>query len=217
VYNVSYLLRRDGSWDQYRKIQQTSSEVDAWGIVGGDEIKVFDIDAGKIGILICYDVEFPELARFHAENGMQILFVPFLTDTQNGYNRVRLCAQARAIENECYVAIVGAVGNPPKFNNMDILPDRNDPWSPTESDANRKNHDGRMLIGGQRAASKGRMRSIHESFNGRHQPLPGICYPDFSRGNGSAPERSMKRKWLAAGREIEYLTGSNEHTISCNL
>ncbi|MFZ1731021.1 MAG: bifunctional GNAT family N-acetyltransferase/carbon-nitrogen hydrolase family protein [Bacteroidota bacterium] len=120
LYNVSYLLRRDGSWDQYRKIHPTPSEVDAWGIVGGDKIKVFDTDAGKIGILVCYDVEFPELARFYAEQGMQILFVPFLTDTQNGYNRVRLCAQARAIENECYVAIAGAVGNLPKVNNMDI-------------------------------------------------------------------------------------------------
>ena len=51
---------------------------------------------------------------------MDILFVPFLTDTQNGYSRVRLCAQARAIENECYVAISGSVGNLPNVNNMDI-------------------------------------------------------------------------------------------------
>ncbi len=51
---------------------------------------------------------------------MDILFVPFLTDTQNGYSRVRSCAQARAIENECYVAIAGSVGNLPKVHNMDI-------------------------------------------------------------------------------------------------
>ncbi|HKK79972.1 MAG TPA: nitrilase-related carbon-nitrogen hydrolase, partial [Phaeodactylibacter sp.] len=84
------------------------------------ELKVFDTDCGKVGILICYDVEFPELARIYADQGMQILFVPFLTDTQNGYNRVRLCAQARAIENECYVVMAGAVGNLPRVNNMDI-------------------------------------------------------------------------------------------------
>jgi predicted amidohydrolase len=71
-------------------------------------------------VLICYDVEFPELARLLAEQGMQILFVPFLTDTQNAYMRVRLCAQARAIENECFVAITGSVGNLPKVENMDI-------------------------------------------------------------------------------------------------
>ncbi len=87
---------------------------------GGDEIKVFDTDSGKIGILICYDVEFPELSRMMADKGMKILFVPFLTDTQNGYIRVRNCAMARAIENECYVAIAGSVGNLPKVNNMDI-------------------------------------------------------------------------------------------------
>ncbi len=87
---------------------------------GGDKLQVFDTDAGKIGICICYDVEFPELARLYAEQGMEILFVPFLTDTQNGYTRVRHCAQARAIENECYVATAGCVGNLPKVNNMDI-------------------------------------------------------------------------------------------------
>ncbi len=89
-------------------------------MTGGDKVKVFDTDAGKIGITICYDSEFPEISRLYAEQGMQILFVPFLTDTQNGYNRVRYCAQARAIENECYVAIAGCVGNLPKVNNMDI-------------------------------------------------------------------------------------------------
>ena len=51
---------------------------------------------------------------------MNILFVPFLTDTQTAYSRVRHCAQARAIENECYVAIAGSVGNLPRVKNMDI-------------------------------------------------------------------------------------------------
>ena len=83
-------------------------------------LQTYDTDAGKIGILICYDVEFPELPRLLAEEGMQILFVPFLTDTQNAYTRVRHCAQARAIENECFVAIAGSVGNLPNVKNMDI-------------------------------------------------------------------------------------------------
>jgi predicted amidohydrolase/ribosomal protein S18 acetylase RimI-like enzyme len=120
LLNVAYLCRRNGTWESFYKIHATPSEEQAWGMVGGDKLKVFDTDSGKIGILICYDVEFPELARIYAEQGMQILFVPFLTDTQNGYNRVRLCAQARAVENECYVAIAGCVGNLPRVNNMDI-------------------------------------------------------------------------------------------------
>ena len=87
---------------------------------GGNEIKVIDTDCGKVGLVICYDVEFPELPRILADQGMKILFVPYLTDTQNAYMRVRHCAAARAIENECYVAIAGCVGNLPGVNNMDI-------------------------------------------------------------------------------------------------
>jgi predicted amidohydrolase/GNAT superfamily N-acetyltransferase len=120
LYNVSYLCRRDGTWEDFYKIHITPSEKDSWAMNGGDKIKVFDTDSGKIGILICYDIEFPELSRLYAEQGVQILFVPFLTDTQNGYLRVRRCSQSRAIENECYVAIAGSVGNLPKVNNMDI-------------------------------------------------------------------------------------------------
>ena len=120
VYNVGFLCKRDGTNEMYRKIHITPNEIFHWGITGGDTIQTFDTDCGKIGIMICYDVEFPELSRIMADEGMNILFVPFLTDTQNGYTRVKSCAQARAIENECYVAIAGCVGNLPKVNNMDI-------------------------------------------------------------------------------------------------
>lgn len=120
LYNVGYLCKRDGTTERYEKLHVTPDEVKVWGMQKGKQLKVFDTDCGKIGILICYDVEFPELSRLLADEGMDILFVPFLTDTQNGYSRVRNCAQARAIENECYVAIAGCVGNLPKVHNMDI-------------------------------------------------------------------------------------------------
>lgn len=120
LYNVGYLCRRDGSIERYTKIHVTPNEVNSWGIVGGNKLKVYDTDSGKIGILVCYDVEFPELSRLLALEGMEILFVPFLTDTQNAFTRVKTCAQARAIENECFVAIAGGVGNLPKVHNMDI-------------------------------------------------------------------------------------------------
>lgn len=120
LYNVGYLCRRDGTIDRFEKIHVTPDEARIWGMQGGSELKTFDTDCGKIGILICYDAEFPELSRLLAEEGMDILFVPFLTDTQNGYSRVRHCSQARAIENECYVAIAGSVGNLPNVHNMDI-------------------------------------------------------------------------------------------------
>ncbi|WP_295211430.1 carbon-nitrogen hydrolase family protein [Chryseobacterium sp. sg2396] len=120
LYNVSYLLHRDGRVDEYRKVHITPNERKYYGMKGGNEIRVFDTDCGKIGLVICYDVEFPELPRILADQGMKILFVPYLTDTQNAYTRVRHCAAARAIENECYVAIAGCVGNLPGVNNMDI-------------------------------------------------------------------------------------------------
>jgi len=120
LFNVGYLCRRDGTTERYEKLHVTPDEAKVWGMQGGIELKTFDTDCGKIGVLICYDSEFPELSRILADEGMQILFIPFLTDTQNGYSRVRHCSQARAIENECYVAIAGSVGNLPKVNNMDI-------------------------------------------------------------------------------------------------
>jgi predicted amidohydrolase/GNAT superfamily N-acetyltransferase len=120
LYNVGYLCRRDGTIERYEKLHVTPDEAKVWGMQGGSQLKAFDTDCGKIGVLICYDSEFPELSRILADEGMDILFIPFLTDTQNGYSRVRNCARARAIENECYVAIAGSVGNLPKVHNMDI-------------------------------------------------------------------------------------------------
>jgi len=120
LYNVGYLCKRDGTVERYEKLHVTPDEAKVWGLQGGNELKVFDTDCGKVGVLICYDSEFPELSRLLADEGMDILFVPFLTDTQNGYSRVRNCAQARAVENECYVAIAGSVGNLPNVHNMDI-------------------------------------------------------------------------------------------------
>ena len=120
LYNVGFLCRRDGTYEIYEKIHVTPDEVKSWGLSGGKRVQTFETDCAKIGVLICYDVEFPELSRLMADQGMQILFVPFLTDTQNGYSRVRVCAQARAIENECFVVIAGSVGNLPRVHNMDI-------------------------------------------------------------------------------------------------
>jgi predicted amidohydrolase len=120
LYNVAYLCRRDGSVEAVKKIHITPSEREAFGMSGGNEIRALDTDCGKIGILICYDVEFPELPRLLREQGANILFVPYMTDMQTGYQRVRFCSHARAVENECYVAVTGCVGNLPRIDNMDI-------------------------------------------------------------------------------------------------
>jgi len=130
--NNAYLCRRDGTVAMQPKIHITPHEQWAWVIEGGDSLQVFDTDAGRIGILICYDVEFPELARLLARHNMEILFVPFWTDTKNGFLRVQRCVQARAIENECYVVIGGSVGNLPQVENVDIQYAQSAVYSPSD-------------------------------------------------------------------------------------
>ncbi|MBN2060466.1 MAG: bifunctional GNAT family N-acetyltransferase/carbon-nitrogen hydrolase family protein [Deltaproteobacteria bacterium] len=132
LYNVSFLCRRDGTWDAQYKLHITPDEAQYWGLKGGDKIRIFDTDIGKIGILICYDIEFPELARYLADKGVTILLVPYWADTKNAYLRIRRCAQARAIENECYVAISGSVGNLPKVENMDIQYSQSAVFTPSD-------------------------------------------------------------------------------------
>ena len=132
LYNVAYVCLRDGSIDKQYKLHPTPGEKRDFVMQGGDRLKAFDTDFGKIGVLICYDVEFPELGRLLSEEEIQILFVPFWTDTKNGYLRVRRCAQARAIENECYVAIAGSVGNLPKVEQLDIQYAQSAVFSPSD-------------------------------------------------------------------------------------
>ena len=88
LYNVSYLCRRDGTSDAQYKLHVTPDEAHHWGLQGGNKLKIFDTDACKIAILICYDIEFPELSRILAEQGVNIIFVPYWTDTKNSFLRV---------------------------------------------------------------------------------------------------------------------------------
>lgn len=120
LYNIAYLFRRDGTIGKQYKIHVTPNERRWWGVTPGDRVEVFDTDRGKIAILICYDSEFPELARIAAAKGAKILFVPFNTDERYGYLRVRHCSQARAIENQMYVAIAGCAGMMPFVDNADM-------------------------------------------------------------------------------------------------
>lgn len=120
VRNISYICLRDGTIHEQEKIHPTPDERYWWNIEGGEKVKVIHTDCGPIGVLICYDSEFPELARHLVNQGMQILFVPFLTDNRQGFCRVKYCCQARAVENQVYVAMAGNVGNLPRVHNLDI-------------------------------------------------------------------------------------------------
>ncbi len=120
LYNCAFFFRRDGSIEKQYKIHVTPSERRWWGVAAGDKLNVFDTDCGRIAILVCYDIEFPELVRIAAKKGAQIIFVPFNTDTRHGYLRIRHCALARCVENHVYVAIAGCTGNLPFVENADI-------------------------------------------------------------------------------------------------
>jgi predicted amidohydrolase/GNAT superfamily N-acetyltransferase len=121
IHNVCYVCLRDGSIARAREAASHAQRAHhVWNITGGDTAATVQTDCGPIGVMICYDSEFPEVARHLTDQGALILFVPFCTDVREGYLRVRYCSQARAIENQCYVVLSGNVGNLPGVNNFDI-------------------------------------------------------------------------------------------------
>lgn len=120
IHNVCYVCLRDGSLHEREKLHPTPSERNVWNITGGESAATILTDCGPIGVMICYDSEFPEVARHLTDQGALILFVPFCTDVREGYLRVRYCSQARAVENQCYVVLSGNVGNLPGVSNFDI-------------------------------------------------------------------------------------------------
>ena len=120
LFNSAMIFRPDGSHVEQPKLHITPSEKTWWGISGGDSLMVVQTPKARIGVLVCYDVEFPEAVRYLADRGIEILFVPYCTDNRQGYVRVSTCAAARAIENQIYVATAGVVGNLPDVPAMDI-------------------------------------------------------------------------------------------------
>lgn len=89
----------------------TRFERETWDVVPDGPLTLFDTPLGKIGIVICYDSEFPLLARALVEAGAEILLVPSCTDSPAGFTRVRLGAMARAMENQCITVHSPTVGS----------------------------------------------------------------------------------------------------------
>lgn len=120
LYNKSLVFFPDGSHVGQPKLHITPSERRYWGISGGDELFVMHSPKVRFAVQICYDIEFPEATRYLADEGAEIIFVPYCTDNRQGFLRVRCCAQARAIENQIYVVTTGIIGNLPQVPAMDI-------------------------------------------------------------------------------------------------
>lgn len=108
--NRAYWFMPDGRVDYQDKLMMTRFENEQWLIESGTEIKTFDTEYGTIGINVCYDSEFPLLARQQVEAGCVLILVPSCTDTVAGYHRVKIGCQARALENQCYVVQSALVG-----------------------------------------------------------------------------------------------------------
>lgn len=109
LLNRSFVFFPDGKIISQDKIQMTRFESEEWDVAGGKEhIEQFEIKGFKCAICICYDVEFPHLTA--KLNGTHIIFVPSNTDDIHGYWRVRLCSQARTVENQCYSVMSACVG-----------------------------------------------------------------------------------------------------------
>lgn len=113
VHNVSHVISPTGARGSQGKLQMTRFEAEEWDVKASNQLRVFDTEFGRMAVAICYDVEFPEVARAAARNGAHILVVPSCTDDRQGFLRVRYCAHARAIENQMYVIHAPTVGSLP--------------------------------------------------------------------------------------------------------
>ena len=111
--NRAPLITPEGRIAFQDKLQMTRFERERWGISPGADPQVFDTPWGRIGVSICYDVEFPKHVRAQVEAGAWLILAPSCTDTMHGFNRVQFAARARALENQCHVAICPTVGDAP--------------------------------------------------------------------------------------------------------
>ena len=116
MYNVAHFFTPTGNVYHQDKLHITPDEKKYWNIQQGEKIRIFDTPFCRMAILVCYDIEFPELSRLLTLNGVEVIFVPFSTDERKAYNRVRYTALARAVENYIYVVISANVGNLPSVN-----------------------------------------------------------------------------------------------------
>lgn len=119
VLNRAPLISPDGALRFQDKSVMTRFEAERWGVQGGAPPRVFETPWGRIGIAICYDSEFPNLVHAQVTAGAKLILVPSCTDTLHGFNRVQFSARARALENQCFVAVAPTVGDAPGLATLD--------------------------------------------------------------------------------------------------
>jgi predicted amidohydrolase len=120
LYNVAHLFYPDGTIATQAKLHITPTEVNEWNMAAGDELTIFETSKGKIALLTCYDIEFPEIVRMVKAKGADVIFCPSCTDDRHGFHRIRYTAHARAIENQVYVVTSPTIGSLPTIDFMRI-------------------------------------------------------------------------------------------------
>ncbi|MEJ8544772.1 carbon-nitrogen hydrolase family protein [Brevibacillus borstelensis] len=118
LYNTAFLFYPDGRVGQQKKIHITPWEIKGWNMGAGDDLQIFETDKGKVAMIICYDIEFPELVRMAKARGADVIFCPSCTDDRHAFHRVRYTSHARTIENQVYVVVTGTVGSLPTVDFM---------------------------------------------------------------------------------------------------
>ncbi|WP_376099003.1 carbon-nitrogen hydrolase family protein [Roseomonas sp. CCTCC AB2023176] len=120
VVNRAPFINPDGAVAFQDKSAMTRFEAESWCVTSGAPPVVFETTWGRIGLAICYDAEFPTLVRPQVEAGAWLILVPTCTDTPHGFNRVEIAARARAMENQCHVAVAPTVGDAPWLAALDV-------------------------------------------------------------------------------------------------
>ncbi len=108
--NRAHLFAPSGDMAFQDKQIPTPYEREVLGLVPGEGLSVIETPIGSLGVLICYDCEFPLLARALIDAGAEIILVPACTDGVAGHHRVATGARARALENQCFVAHACTIG-----------------------------------------------------------------------------------------------------------
>ena len=111
VYNTSYIFDREGKQiGKHRKVHlfdidvkggQTFKESDT--LTAGDSDTVFDTEFGKIGVMLCFDIRFPELSRMMVNDGAKVIFVPAAFNMTTGPAHWELSFRTRALDNQIYM------------------------------------------------------------------------------------------------------------------
>lgn len=119
IHNRAPFIAPTGRVAFQDKRVMTRFEAELWHVSPGAAPKVFATPWGPVGIAICYDLEFPPLVRAQVEAGAWLILAPSCTDTLAGFNRVRIAARGRAMENQCFVALAPTTGFAPEIATLD--------------------------------------------------------------------------------------------------